>query len=81
MSLMGSIRASVAEVNRKYARPEIQTTLFVKICLVSLRVYLMVMVVLLVYAAVHSISTGNEVVGPSAQPPAASAPAAPPAGP
>jgi len=35
-------------VNRKYAKPEIETTRFAKFCLLSLRVYLFVLIGLMV---------------------------------
>lgn len=79
MSLLANIRASVGEVNRKYARPEIETTLFTKVCLVSLRAYLIVMIGLMLYALVHTARTGADAVDQAPQPPAASQPAAPPA--
>jgi NRAMP (natural resistance-associated macrophage protein)-like metal ion transporter len=42
-------RSQVREVNRTYARPEIETTLFAKTCLVGLRVYLVALVGLMVF--------------------------------
>ncbi len=77
MGLIAHIRASVGEVNRRYAKPEIETTLFTRICLVSLRVYLTVMVVLMLYALVHTATTGGEAVQQQAPPAAATQPAAP----
>lgn len=59
MSLISNIAESVREVNRKYAKPEIETTLFVKICLLTLRVYLLGMVGLMVYALIKSALTGG----------------------
>jgi hypothetical protein len=38
----------VREINRKYAEPEIQMTRFVKFCLFSLRVYLLLLVLLMI---------------------------------
>jgi len=40
---------SVREVNRKYAKPEVETTLFVRICLLSLRLYLIALVGLMIF--------------------------------
>lgn len=60
MSFFNNVADSVREVNRKYAKPEIETTLFVKICLVVLRVYLLSMVALMVYALVKdAVGGGN----------------------
>jgi hypothetical protein len=75
MGIFSNIRDGVREVNRKYANPEIETTLFTKVCLVGLRVYLMLMVVLMVYALVHTALTGGEAVD-QATPASASQPAA-----
>jgi hypothetical protein len=74
MGIFSNIRDGVREVNRKYASPEIETTLFTKVCLVGLRVYLMLMVVLMVYALVHTALTGGEAVDQAA-PASASQPA------
>jgi len=68
MSLLGNIAGSVREINRKYARPEIETTRFVKICLWSLRIYLLTMVFLMVYALVKqsmASSAPAETASPS----------------
>jgi flagellar biosynthesis/type III secretory pathway M-ring protein FliF/YscJ len=43
-SLMDQIR----EINRKYATPEIEMTPFVKWCLLGLRVYLLLLVLLMI---------------------------------
>ncbi|HEX9531767.1 MAG TPA: hypothetical protein VGA58_03200 [bacterium] len=43
-----SLKAQIREVNRRYAKPEIAMTPFVKFCLVSLRVYLLVLVTLMI---------------------------------
>ena len=48
-ALFGSFSASIQEINRKYSRPTIEMTPLVRVCLVSLRVYLFVLVGLLVY--------------------------------
>ena len=65
-----NVAESFAEVNRKYAKPEIETTLFVKICLLTLRIYLLLMVGLMVYALVKQAMAENT----EAQPPAATQP-------
>ncbi len=77
MRLGANILASIREVNRRYARPEIETTLFTRICLVSLRVYLTVMVVLMLYALVHTAAVGGEPVQQPASATAAGHAAAP----
>jgi|HubBroStandDraft_6_1064221.scaffolds.fasta_scaffold5202960_2 hypothetical protein len=45
--IAGSMMRQVREVNRKYAKPELQMTMFTKICLLALRVYLLAMIVLM----------------------------------
>lgn len=59
MSFFKNIGESVREVNRKYAKPEIEMTLFVKTCLLTLRVYLLLMVGLMVYALVRQAIGGG----------------------
>lgn len=46
--ILESLRAQIREVNRRYAEPEIAMTPFVKFCLASLRVYLLVLVTMMV---------------------------------
>jgi hypothetical protein len=75
MSFFGSIAASVREVNRKYAKPEIETTLFVKICLLALRLYLIIMIGLMVYALVRQVRSGSEPQEKTGPAPAAIQPA------
>ena len=68
MNLFGNAVASVREINRKYAKPEIEITRFVKICLWSLRIYLLSMVILMVYALVKqsmASSAPAETASPS----------------
>jgi hypothetical protein len=43
-----SLKAQIREVNRRYATPAITMTPLVKFCLVSLRVYLLVLVTLMI---------------------------------
>jgi hypothetical protein len=43
-----SLRTQIREVNRKYAKPELQITPLVKFCLISLRLYLLSLVVLMI---------------------------------
>jgi NRAMP (natural resistance-associated macrophage protein)-like metal ion transporter len=51
-------RGQVREVNRRYARPEIETTLLAKTCLVGLRVYLVLLVVLMVFKFITAALQG-----------------------
>ena len=46
--LFARLLASIREINRKYAKPEIEITWFVKFCLLSLRIYLLLLVALMV---------------------------------
>ena len=39
----------IKEINRKYSKPQIETTFFVKVCLMTLRVYLIALIGLLIY--------------------------------
>ena len=55
VSVLGSLVGGVRTINRKYARPHIETTRFVKICLLTLRLYLFVLVGLLVYKFVVTV--------------------------
>ncbi len=43
-----SLKAQIREVNRRYATPAMTMTPLVKFCLVSLRVYLLVLVTLMI---------------------------------
>jgi len=43
-----SLKAQIGEVNRRYATPAMTMTPLVKFCLVSLRVYLLVLVTLMI---------------------------------
>ena len=47
-AIIKSLMDQVREINRKYAEPEIQMTRFVKFCLFSLRVYLLLLVLLMI---------------------------------
>jgi hypothetical protein len=49
LRIVRSLTTQVREINAKYATPNIEMTLFVKINLVFLRFYLLVLVGLLVY--------------------------------
>jgi hypothetical protein len=48
-AMVESLVSGVRAINRKYAIPQIQMTPFVKACLLTLRVYLLVLVGLLLY--------------------------------
>jgi len=48
-NVLRSLIDSVKAINRKYSRPQIEMTWFVKSCLLTLRLYLIVLVGLLVY--------------------------------
>ena len=72
MGLFANIRAGIREVNRRYERPELKTTLFTRICLVCLRAYLLLMVALMLFALVHTAMSGGEAVKQAAQPAALS---------
>jgi hypothetical protein len=72
---------SIRYVNRRYKKPEIETTLFVKICLLALRAYLLLMVALMGYALVKQASAPqkSEQTAPSVQSTPASTPSSAPA--
>jgi len=74
--IAASARDSVHYVNQRYAKPEIQTTLFVKICLMTLRVYLLLMIALMGYALVRQATSSPKKEGENAAPPAQTQPAA-----
>jgi len=44
-----SVVGSVREINLKYAKPQIHMTRFARFCLVSLRVYLVVLIGLMIF--------------------------------
>ena len=46
-AIIKSLMEQIREINRKYATPEIEMTPFVKWCLISLRVYLILLVLLM----------------------------------
>jgi hypothetical protein len=47
-AIYNDLRAQVRRVNQKYGEPRIHMTPFVKVCLVSLRVYLFTLIGLMV---------------------------------
>jgi hypothetical protein len=71
----GNAAAGVRHVNQRYARPEIQTTPFVTFCLWSLRIYLLLMVGLMLYALVAQARAGSGSDNKPDSPPAATEPA------
>ena len=50
-SALNQVRA----INRKYAQPQIRMTAFVKVCLVSLRLYLVVLIGLMVFKFIMTV--------------------------
>jgi len=47
-AIFSSLMEQIREINRKYATPEIQMTGFVKLCLLGLRIYLLLLVLLMI---------------------------------
>lgn len=47
--VLKSLVTGVRTINRKYATPQIEMTLFVKVCLLMLRLYLFLLVGLMAY--------------------------------
>ena len=47
-AIIKSLMEQVREINRKYETPEIEMTRFVKWCLFSLRIYLLLLVLLMI---------------------------------
>lgn len=45
----------VRRINRKYAKPQIEMTRFVKACLLGLRLYLFALVILMIYKFVITL--------------------------
>ncbi len=50
-----SLVTGVRTVNRKYAKPQIEMTPFVKVCLVTLRLYLFLLIGLMIYKFIITI--------------------------
>jgi hypothetical protein len=70
----------VRGVNRRYATPEMKTTRFARVCLVSLRVYLFSLIALMIIKFVIAANAGTvlaDVTPPAATQPAATQPAVP----
>ena len=49
INVFENLVTSVREINRKYARPRIEMTPFVKICLFSLRLYLILLIGIMIF--------------------------------
>ena len=49
INIFENLATSVREINQKYAKPRIQMTPFVKICLFSLRVYLITLIGIMIF--------------------------------
>jgi hypothetical protein len=48
-SIFKSLGEQIREINRKYAKPEIEMTPLVRFCLIGLRVYLLLLVGLMIF--------------------------------
>ena len=55
-AMVDSLVSGVRAINRKYAVPQIQITPFVKACLLTLRMYLLVLVGLLLYKFIITLN-------------------------
>ena len=53
--IAANLFSGVRHVNAKYAKPQIEMTLFVKICLLTLRAYLLVLIALMLYKFVITL--------------------------
>lgn len=47
-AIIESLVSQVRAINRKYAKPEIEMTFFVRFCLIGLRLYLLLLVGLMI---------------------------------
>jgi len=54
-TVFSSLIAGVRSVNARYAKPQIEMTPFVKICLFTLRAYLFVLIGLMIYKFVVTL--------------------------
>ncbi len=54
-AIFKSLANGVRATNKKYARPQIEMTLFVRICLLTLRLYLFSLVGLMIYKFVITL--------------------------
>jgi hypothetical protein len=63
MKIIKSALQSIREINRKYAKPEIEMTPFVRICLYGLRGYLLLLIGLMIYKFVIAAHAGKTMGG------------------
>jgi len=54
-AIFASLTTGVKTVNRKYAKPQIEITPFVKVCLVTLRFYLFILIGLMIYKFIITV--------------------------
>jgi hypothetical protein len=55
MSYVGNMVAAFRAINRRYATPSIEMTPLVKVCLLTLRLYLFVLVGLMIYKFIVTV--------------------------
>jgi hypothetical protein len=55
MRFFRKLLESIGEINRKYAKPEIEMTFMVRICLLVLRLYLIILVLLILFKFAASV--------------------------
>lgn len=55
VAILASLRDQVRQVNRKYAKPELEMTRLTKLGLLLLRIYLLVMIVLMGWFLVRQV--------------------------
>jgi len=56
-AVFSSLANQVRTINRKYAKPQIEMTWFVRACLLVLRLYLFVLVGLMIYKFVKTLKS------------------------
>ena len=54
-----SLKTQIRQINRKYAKPEIEITLFVRISLIGLRIYLFTLIGMMLYKFVVVVKAGG----------------------
>jgi len=67
MKLFSSILRSIRHINRRYAKPEIEMTLFVRVCLFVLRLYLFILIGVFVFKFAVTVNSGSEEQSESTQ--------------
>jgi hypothetical protein len=55
MRFFRKLLESIGEINRRYAKPEIEMTFMVRICLLVLRLYLITLVLLILFKFAASV--------------------------